>query len=46
MNTSSKRIALILFAVAFTMLGTSCNTLRGVGRDVRHVGSGIEHVAS
>lgn len=47
MNTSQKRIAFILIAAAlFAMAGTSCNTLRGVGRDVRSVGNGIERVAN
>ena len=47
MTTSQKRIVFILIAAAlFSMVGTSCNTLRGVGRDVRSVGNGIERVAN
>ena len=40
MKTNPTRIALLLL---LTALGTSCNTVRGVGRDVRHAGSHIEH---
>jgi predicted small secreted protein len=35
---------LVLFAMAFTL--SSCNMLRGAGRDVEHVGDSIEHAAS
>ncbi len=35
-----------LFAAAALLIAlTGCNTLRGVGRDVQKVGSGIERVA-
>jgi predicted small secreted protein len=40
MKTNTTRIALLLL---LTALGTSCNTVRGVGRDVRHAGNHIEH---
>ena len=40
MKTNTTRIALLLL---LTALGTSCNTVRGVGRDVRHAGSHKEH---
>ena len=43
MKTSPKRIALLLIASAITLLGsTSCNTVRGVGRDVEAAGDGIQ----
>jgi predicted small secreted protein len=40
MKTNTTRIALLLLIAT---LSTSCNTVRGVGRDVRHAGSHIEH---
>jgi predicted small secreted protein len=47
MKTSHIRIIfLILAAVLWTIVGTSCNTVRGVGRDVEHVGGHIERAAS
>ncbi len=46
MKTSLKRLALLLLASAvFTLIGTSCNTFRGFGRDVEHVGDHIERAA-
>ena len=46
MKTSSTRIALLVLASAvFTLVGTSCRTVRGFGRDVEHVGGHIEHAA-
>ncbi len=38
----------ILALIGMTLLivgGTSCNTVHGVGADVKHVGNGIENVA-
>lgn len=47
MKTSLKRIALLLLAsAAFSLIGTSCNTFRGFGRDVEHAGNHIENAAS
>ncbi len=47
MKTSYKRIILLLLATALlSMVGTSCNTARGFGRDVEHVGGHIEEAAS
>ncbi len=34
---------LVLFVMAFAV--TSCNMLRGAGRDIEHVGDSIEHAA-
>ncbi|MFZ4764359.1 MAG: entericidin A/B family lipoprotein [Roseimicrobium sp.] len=46
MKTSHKRLFLLLLASALgTLIGTSCNTMRGVGRDVQHAGSHIEAAA-
>lgn len=47
MKKSYIRIILLLVASALlSMVGTSCNTVRGVGSDVRHVGGHIERAAS
>ncbi len=37
----------ILFALLalFSLLGTGCGTARGFGRDLGHLGNGIERVA-
>jgi predicted small secreted protein len=40
MTISSSRI-LLLIAAAWSLVATSCNTLRGVGRDVERAGDGI-----
>lgn len=46
MKTSITRTALLVLASAvFTLVGTSCRTVRGFGRDVEHVGGHIEHAA-
>jgi predicted small secreted protein len=46
MKTSHKRLVLILLAAAvMSMIGTSCNTLFGIGKDVEHVGDHIENAA-
>ncbi len=46
MKSSQKRIILLLVAaVIWTIAGTSCNTVRGVGQDVEHVGGHIERAA-
>ncbi len=47
MKTPHTRIILLLVASALlSMVGTSCNTVRGVGRDVEHVGGHIERAAN
>lgn len=47
MNTSQKRLILLVLASALlTLVGTSCNTVRGVGRDVEHAGYHIEKAAN
>jgi len=46
MKTSKTQLTLMLLAaVLCTLVGTSCNTFRGVGRDVGHVGHHIERAA-
>ncbi|HYF35209.1 MAG TPA: entericidin A/B family lipoprotein [Prosthecobacter sp.] len=46
MKTSSKRLLLLtLFAGIFAIAASSCNTTRGLGRDVRKVGNHIERAA-
>lgn len=46
MNTSHHRlIILLLVSVVYTMIGSSCNTMRGVGRDVESAGNHIQHAA-
>ena len=43
MKTSQNRLILFLLASAlWTIAGTSCNTVRGVGRDVERTGEGIQ----
>lgn len=43
MKTASYRIAIIILASAFfAILGTSCGTVRGFGRDVSRAGDNIE----
>ncbi len=47
MKTSHKRLSvLVLAAGLFAILGTSCNTTRGLGRDVKKAGDKIERAAS
>lgn len=47
MKTSHIRLLLVLLLAAFWMVaGTSCNTARGFGRDVEHVGGHIERAAN
>jgi predicted small secreted protein len=44
MKTSQKRLVLVLLASAlWALAGTSCNTVRGFGRDVERTG---EHIQS
>lgn len=38
-------IAIIFFALLFTIAGTSCRTFRGLGQDVEHAGQHIENAA-
>ncbi|MDI1313520.1 entericidin A/B family lipoprotein [Prosthecobacter sp.] len=46
MKTSFQRIALLLLASAvWTLVGTSCRTVRGFGQDVEHVGGHIENAS-
>ena len=46
MKTSIKRLALLVLAsAAWTLVGTSCRTVRGFGQDVEHVGGHIEHAS-
>jgi len=46
MITSPKRFIILLLASAvITMIGTSCNTVRGVGRDVESAGHHIENAS-
>jgi predicted small secreted protein len=43
MKTSAKRLVLLLLTSAlWTVFSTSCNTVRGVGRDVESAGEGIQ----
>lgn len=47
MKTSPNRLLILLLAAALlSIAGTSCNTARGFGRDVEHVGGHIEEAAS
>ena len=39
------RIFTLIGMTLFIVGGTSCNTVHGVGADVKHVGNGIENVA-
>ncbi len=46
MKTSFNRLALLVLASAvWTLVGTSCRTVRGFGRDVEHVGGHIENAS-
>ncbi|MDI1312849.1 entericidin A/B family lipoprotein [Prosthecobacter sp.] len=46
MKTSIKRLALLLLAsTVWTLVGTSCRTVRGFGQDVEHVGGHIERAS-
>lgn len=47
MKTSNTRINFLLLAALLgSLIGTGCNTFRGVGRDVGHVGHHIERAAN
>lgn len=47
MKTSLLRLSCLLLASAvFSMAATSCNTTRGLGRDVKKVGNSIENAAN
>ena len=37
--------ALLIFIVVVQLLVTGCNTMRGLGQDVEHVGGAIERKA-
>ena len=43
MKTSLKRILLLLIPALWAVFGSSCNTVRGVGRDVEKAGDGIQN---
>ncbi len=44
MKTSPKRLLLLVLTSAlWTIFGSSCNTVRGVGRDVERAGDGIQN---
>ena len=44
MRTNYKNpIIMALLALAWIAIGTNCNTVRGVGRDVEKTGQHIEH---
>ena len=46
MKSSFKRLTLLVLASAvWTLVGTSCRTVRGFGPDVEHVGGHIEHAS-
>lgn len=46
MKTSTSRLTLLVLASAvWTLIGTSCRTVRGFGQDVEHVGSHIERAS-
>ncbi|MFN0075991.1 MAG: entericidin A/B family lipoprotein [Prosthecobacter sp.] len=46
MKTSHKHLVILLLASAlWTVVGTSCRTFQGFGRDVEHVGGHIERAA-
>jgi predicted small secreted protein len=47
MNSSLRRLALVLIAAAFLgLLTTGCQTTEGFGRDVENLGEKIEEKAS
>lgn len=47
MNTSFKRLALLLMAAAFLgLMATGCQTTKGFGQDVENLGEKIEEKAS
>ncbi len=39
-----KRLFMILLTLVMALSVTSCNMLRGLGKDIEHVGDSIEHV--
>jgi len=38
-------ILLIFGVILLVFVATSCSTVRGVGRDISHVGNDVEHAA-
>jgi predicted small secreted protein len=47
MNSQAKRIILFIFGAALVAaIGTSCNTTKGVGKDVEKLGDKIQDKAS
>jgi predicted small secreted protein len=47
MKTSKNNlILLILTSILFAVIGTSCRTVQGFGRDVEHTGDHIENAAA
>lgn len=46
MKTSTTRLTfLVLASAVWTLIGTSCRTVRGFGQDVEHVGGHIERAS-
>ncbi len=49
-DTTAQRLGVFIFAFGMFILTvsflSSCNTTRGLGRDVQHVGNHIEHHAA
>ncbi|WP_395746943.1 entericidin A/B family lipoprotein [Prosthecobacter sp.] len=46
MKTSLKHLFVAaLVSISWTLVGTSCRTVRGFGQDIEHVGGHIEHAA-
>ena len=47
MNSTSKRLALVLLAAAFfALITTGCQTSKGFGKDVEDLGDNIQKKAS
>ncbi len=44
--THHRFILLLLVSALWTVLGSSCNTFRGLGRDIERTGQKIERAAS
>jgi len=45
-HNSHSVLFLVVASMLWVIFGTSCNTLRDVGRDVRHAGGHIERAAN
>jgi predicted small secreted protein len=46
MNSSSKRLLLLVFAAALALATTACQTSKGFGKDVEKLGDKIQEKAS